>query len=194
MVGPGVRRSVAARVLGISQTALSKWIAAGEIATVRDAEGRTRVPVGELLDLLDEIEMRGRSSRPVAAAIRHRRERADAVGVDLLPWNPRRRAAGHRRADLRNLAYHRAVARRLDEHVVADARARLIRWQATGRIHPRWAAEWETILSKPIPKIVQAIGADTSHTADLRQSSPFAGVLTEHERRKILRAVDGALA
>jgi hypothetical protein len=82
LVGPTVKRSVAARFLGISQTALDKWITSGEIATTRTPAGRTEVPVGELPALLDD-------RRPLAAAIRRRRERSLAeIGIDLLPWAP----------------------------------------------------------------------------------------------------------
>jgi hypothetical protein len=72
---------------------------------------------------------------------------------------------------LHALAYHRVVANRLDEMLVRDARRRLERWEKEGRIDPRWAREWEQILA-------------------LRQSSPFAGSLTEHERRRIVQAVE----
>jgi hypothetical protein len=33
------------------------------------------------------------------------------------------------------------------------------------------------------------LGADTPHARDLRQNSPFAGLLSEAERRKILTEI-----
>ena len=39
------------------------------------------------------------------------------------------------------------------------------------------------------PEIVKAISADSEYARTLRQSSPFAGALTEHERRRVLDAV-----
>jgi hypothetical protein len=103
---------------------------------------------------------------------------------------PQARPGTHRKAELQGLAYHRLVARRLDEQLVDDASRRLRRWREEGRIHPRWADEWERILALPLPRIARAIGADSERGVELRQSSPFAGALTQQERRRVLRAVE----
>jgi hypothetical protein len=100
---------------------------------------------------------------------------------------------GHRDAELRGLAYHRAVAGRLDERIVRDARDRLARWRAEGRIDPRYALEWEKILSQPIARIAELIVQDTPLARDLRQSSPLAGVLSEPERRRVFSLVGNTL-
>jgi hypothetical protein len=91
---------------------------------------------------------------------------------------------------LHALAYHRVVANRLDEMLVRDARRRLERWEKEGRIDPRWAREWEQILALPLPRVAKAITSDSERGRALRQSSPFAGSLTEHERRRIVQAVE----
>lgn len=193
LLGPAVKKAVAARALGISQTALDKWIAKTDIATVRTPNGKTEVPISEVLALLDEMPAVGAVRRPVAAALRRRRERPIAeLGVDLLPWASDATSTGHRRADLRSLAYHRVVARSLDESKVCAARARLRRWRDEGHIADSWAEEWERVLEQPLDEIAATIGADTSHAADLRQSSPFAGTLDEWTRRALLRAVDAS--
>jgi hypothetical protein len=189
---PGtVKKSVASRVLGVSQNALERWLSAGDIATVRTPTGRTEVSVSELLDLLEQMDENDGVGRPLAAAVSRRRDRsARALTVDLLPWNPDGEPNDHRRADLRALAYHRAVGKQLTPSVVDAARRRLDHWEAEGRVHPHWAAEWKQILSQPVDRIAKEIGEDSRRAADLRQSSPFAGTLSEHERRQILRAVD----
>lgn len=121
--------------------------------------------------------------------IRERRRRSrEAIGLDRLL--PRRRHRTHRIPELYALAYHRLVAERLDEQLVDEARNRLCRWRGDGRIHPRLAQEWDRILAMPLPEIAKGISADTKHARELRQSSPFAGVLTEQERRRLLRAVE----
>jgi hypothetical protein len=186
-----VKKSVASRVLGVSQNALERWLSSGEIGTVRTPSGRTEVSVSELLDLLEQLEETEGSSRPLAAAVSRRRDRsARAMTVDLLPWNPNGESGGHRQTDLRALAYHRAVAKRLSPAVIDAARRRLDRWRKEGRIHPRWADEWDQVLGQPFDQIATVIGEDSQSAADLRQSSPFAGTLSDHERRQILRAVD----
>jgi hypothetical protein len=95
---------------------------------------------------------------------------------------------------LQSLAYHRLVAERLDDRILGDARQRLRRWRRDGRIDPRWAEEWDRILSMPLLGIAKAISADSPKARELRQSSPFAGVLTPQERQRLVRAVEDRAA
>ncbi len=103
---------------------------------------------------------------------------------------PRRHDRTHRVAELQALAYHRLVAERLDERLVAQARRRLERSRANGSIHPQWAEQWERTLSMSVPEVAQAISSDSKKARALRQTSPFAGVLTEQERRRLVSAVE----
>lgn len=191
LVGPTVRPAEAARLLGLSQPALNRWIDKGEVSAVTTPKGRREIPLSELVELFEEVkEMRERrGSRPLAAVIRERRRRSSEA-IDLDRLLPRRRPRSHRTAELHALAYHRLVAERLDELLVDEARRRLRRWRENGRIHPRWAEEWERILAMPLSRIAKAISADTQRARELRQTSPFAGALTEQERRLLLRAVE----
>ena len=193
LVGPTVRPAQAARLLGISQPALNHWMDKREVATVTTPEGRREIPLSELLELVEEVgQVREEGvGRPVARVIRDRHRRA-VQAIDLDRVFPRR-GRGHRKAELQALAYHRVVAGRLDEHLIARARQRLLRWRDEDRIHPRWADEWESVLSMPPPRIAKAISADDSHARALRQTSPFAGVLNEQERRRLRRAVEERL-
>jgi excisionase family DNA binding protein len=192
IVGPTVRPAEAARLLGISHPAIKRWIDSGEISSVITPQGRREVPLSELVGLLEEVEeVRNERSggRPLARVIRERRRRsAEAIDIDRLL--PRRRPRRHRTAELHALAYHRLIAERLDDHIVDDARRRLGRWRQEGRIHARWADEWERTLAMPLPEIAKTISADSARAAELRQTSPFAGVLTEQERRRLVRAVE----
>lgn len=191
LVGPTVRPSEAARLLQISQTSLNRWIDKGEISAVMTPSGRREVPLLELTHMLEDVDRareRGHS-RPVSRVIKERgRRSADAIDIDRLL--PRRAARTHRTAELQSLAYHRLVAERLDEIVIGDARRRLDRWRRDGRIDGRWADEWQRTLSLPLPRIAKAIGADTPRARELRQTSPFAGVLTPQERNRLVHAVE----
>lgn len=192
LVGPTVRPAEAARLLGVSQPALNRWIDKGEISAVVTPEGRREIPLSELVQLLEDLEQtRDDPSvrRPLASVIRERQRRS-AEAIDLDRLLPRRRNRSHRTAELQALAYHRLVAERLDEKIVDDARRRLARWRQDDRIHPRWAEEWERILAMPLPRIARAISADTVRGRELRQTSPFAGALTEQERRRLVEAVE----
>jgi hypothetical protein len=191
LIGPTVRPADAARVLAISQPALLRWMENGEISSVMTPQGRREIPLSELVELLDEVE-RAReegAGRPLARVVRDRRRRAEEA-VDLDRLLPRRQRRGHRTAELQALAYHRLVAERLDERIVDEARRRLRRWRASGRVHPRWIEEWERILAMPLSRIAKTISADTTRARELRQTSPFAGVLSEHERRRLAKAVE----
>jgi excisionase family DNA binding protein len=191
LAGPTIPRAEAARLLNVSQTALDRWLDKGEIAVVRTPGGRREVPLSELLDLLEEVDAAraAGAKRPLARIIRERQRRLSEE-IDLNRLLPPRRSRNHRVPELQSLAYHRLLAERLDEHLVDEARRRLRRWRENGRIHPRWAEEWERVLAKPIPRIAGAIAADTKGARELRQTSPFAGALTEQERRRLFRAVE----
>ncbi len=189
-IGATVRPAVAARLLGISQPSLHRWLRKGDITTVLTREGRREIPLSELLGLLEDVEARINDGfeRPLGRVLAERRQAAAEVDVDQLI--PRSRRRTHRVADMHALAYHRLIAERLDPAIVERARRRLERWEAQGRINPLWAAKWRRILSRSLPDIAKAISADTPNARDLRQTSPFAGVLNEHERRQLHEAVE----
>lgn len=178
--GPTVGRAASARLLGVSQTALDRWIATGDVPVVLTPHGRREVPLAALLDLIEAVEAHGAERRPLAAALRVQRASTTP------PRRHRDQPSGHRAAELRGLAYHRAVARRLDDAHMADARARLRRWRDEGRIHPRYADAWEELLTGPRSRLLELLRADDADAATLRQSSPFAGALDERERRVLI--------
>jgi hypothetical protein len=193
-LGPTLSRSRAAHVLGVSQTALDRWVAAGEIPVVPMPNGRREIPsqvVVELLESISELRRAGRGRHPLAVALAHRREAAGTVQGALAAAGDRPPAApdGHRTAERRSRAYHAAIAERLDEAMVEEARARVERLVAEGHMHPRYAAAWRELLARRLDRIAAAIAADDQRARDLRQNSPFAAVLNEQERRRIIKAV-----
>lgn len=103
---------------------------------------------------------------------------------------PHDRPIGHRTAELRSIAMHRLVAERLDADVLEKARERIDGWLAVdGPVDPRWARQWDELLDLPIAQLKERLVDDSEQMRDLRQSTPFAGVLREDERRKILEEV-----
>jgi hypothetical protein len=117
------------------------------------------------------------------------RRRVDRLRPQIEPSSPDDRRDPHRVAELRSLAYHRALAPRLRRPMVDQARRKLRRWKDEGKIDPRYAQAWEGVLALPLEGIREAITADDERGRDLRQSSPFAGLLSEQERRKIIAVV-----
>jgi hypothetical protein len=192
LIGPTVSRATAARVLDISQTALDRHVSSGSLAVVETPTGRHEVPLGELVSLAVELRHHEDARHPVAAVLDRRRTRANRLtAAQLLPESGER-MDGHRPAELRALAFHRAIARQLNRQLVRDAKRRLRRWQSDGQIDPRWSERWESLLSQPLDEIRQVITVDDETGADLRQSSPFAGSLSEPERQRIVEIVRAA--
>jgi hypothetical protein len=96
----------------------------------------------------------------------------------------------HRTAELRSLAFHSLVAERLDAKLLNRAQARVDGWLATnGPVDHRWAEKWQELLNRPIPEIKRRLNEDSEEMRDLRQSTPFAGAISESERQEILREV-----
>lgn len=187
-LGPTVSLRLAARLLGVSHTALQRWVAAGDVPVLPTPAGRGEVPVPALLDLYEET--RDSSSEPpgryvLAPTMRRRRQVAREMRVEVTARDSRARG-GH---GLRSLAYHAVLAERLTRSMVAEAQHILFRWREEGRIDARYADEWQELLAMPLPAIRQAITANTSTADDLRQNSPFPGMLSEPERRRILAEV-----
>jgi excisionase family DNA binding protein len=118
----------------------------------------------------------------------HRRIRLD----DLLRVQGGGRGGGQPTKDqLRSLWLHQAVARRIvvdPDGTLRRARANLVRLRAA---HPRgaaarWLREWERLLDGPLDDLLGALTSRSERGYELRQNSPFAGVLTKHERDRIL--------
>lgn len=190
-LGGVVFRSVAARVLGISHTALSNWIATGDVPVVISKRGRKEVPIPALLNLQERVAQERRVGHrklhllePAMIEARCRAERMRPHISDL-----RDRSEPHRAAELRSLVYHRVVAPRLRRPTVDEAQRKFRRWREEGKIDPRYAQAWEEVFALPMAEIRKTITADDERGRDLRQNSPLAGLLSEPERRKILEMV-----
>ncbi len=95
----------------------------------------------------------------------------------------------HADAEARSLELHRLVAERLRARpeLLDRARARVAGWLGTGAIAHRWAAAWADVLSRPLPEVIDVLVDPGPHARDLRQSSPFAGVLSPRERWDALK-------
>ncbi|MGP0008035.1 MAG: hypothetical protein ACLPIG_04905 [Methylocella sp.] len=92
----------------------------------------------------------------------------------------------HNRLDERSLALHALVAQKVQAApaLLDKARENICRWQQAGS--PSLAlAEWEQILSSPVDQVTAFLVERSERATRLRQSSPFAGILTEAERRAI---------
>jgi hypothetical protein len=190
--GRTVSASLAASLLGVSHTALRRWISRGDVPVVPTSRGRREVPVHALVELYEAVREERESGRrrrhTLEPSLTAARERAEALRPRELVDRETAREP-HQVARLRNLAYHRALARRLRRSTVDDARHTLWEWRHRETIDPRYADEWESILERPLPEIRRVLASDDPHADDLRQNSPFAGLLAEPERQRILEEI-----
>jgi hypothetical protein len=85
------------------------------------------------------------------------------------------------------LALHEAVATKLEAQpqLLNMARANLRRWLTT---NPAAALRewWQILESTSLPDLLALLRSSSEQAARMRQSSPFAGLLTPEERRAIL--------
>jgi hypothetical protein len=149
------------------------------------------VPVSSLVDLYEAVakERAAGRARPLKAVVEKERERAARLHPESLIEGRRVGGDSHLGAEQRSLAYHRAVARQLRRSTADDALVRVRSWRRAGRIDPRYADDWEEILTGPLPGIRKVLEGEDQLARDLRQSSPFAGLLSEAERRKIVAKI-----
>jgi hypothetical protein len=143
---------------------------------------------------------RGRppTGKAMSAAERMRRMRDRRKAAGLKPqttWisqeSPLAPYSDHGRLDLRSLAMHTVIARKLarDPRLLAVGQENLKRWsQRRGGDMPAWLKEWEAILEQPWREVAALITELSPRATRLRQSSPFAGVLTAQERKRIYDA------
>jgi hypothetical protein len=186
-LGETMSRRLAARLLGVDHKALARWIRSGDLPLVQTRSGRTEVPVTAVLELYEAVA----ESRAAGTRARHHLEPSLAAGRRRAErMRPRELAGdgdsnGHGRAERRGLAYHRALAKRLRRLMVDDALRLLWKWREQGRIDDRYVEAWQEVLDRPIAEVRSIIGEDSQRGRDLRQNSPFAGMLSEAERRRI---------
>lgn len=98
---------------------------------------------------------------------------------------------GRTRDDRQSLWLHAAVAGRVardPQGALAKARANIRRMQSAHRARSPWVDRWERLIDAGPEAVLRALVADTPESVELRQSSPFAGVLTDRERRRALDA------
>jgi len=189
-LGGTVSRALAARILGLSHTAVNRWVHSGDVPLVVTPAGRSEVPVSALVEIYEGVQEQRLSGRrhTLEPVLLEGRDRASQLRPRELVANESG-GGGHRTAELRSLAYHRAVAKRLRRSTVDAALHLVWQWRDAGKIDPRYATAWEELLRRPLGEIKRAIGEDSERARDLRQNSPFAGTLSEPERRRILSEI-----
>lgn len=122
---------------------------------------------------------------------RHRRIRRS--DVELMSVGSSRTT----RDQSRSLLLGHAIA----SHLIRDpdktrskARANLeqMRMSSTRHSAERWLDEWERLLDGPLVPLLTTLTSPSPRARELRQNSPFAGVLSESERQQVLELAKSA--
>lgn len=152
------------------------WLTTGEAARVI---GSTRQHV---------VDLCNRGLLPYSLVNRHRRIRRE----DLVAF-----AAGAQRMT-RDQQRSFRLAMAVAGHLVTDpegtkdaARAHLaeISPGSSRRRGGKWRDRWIALLDGPLDDLLTALTADTVDSRELRQNSPFVGILTETERKAVLQGL-----
>jgi excisionase family DNA binding protein len=156
--------------------------------------GDSSLTTGEAARLLGTsrqhvVDLCSRGALPFESVGRHRRVRRS----DVLAFQRHRKTGGLTRDQLRSLWLHRAVVGKLlanPGRALMLARRNLRKLQ---QVHPRGRAarvlaEWEQLLDGSVEAIAEVLTSKDQRSVELRQSSPFAGLLSERERASVLRA------
>jgi excisionase family DNA binding protein len=157
-------------------------------------------------DLLDDLDGEAKLTTGEAARLLgvSRQHIVDLCDRGLLPYEM---VGSHRRIRLRDatravqdrtrmsrdqrrsLWLAHAVAGELvarPDPVIRHARQNLLHAQVKGAA--KWNAEWQRLLDGPIEQILAALTSPSLRSRELRQNSPFAGVLSEERRREVLES------
>jgi len=95
----------------------------------------------------------------------------------------------HAVAENTSLALHTAVAQRIraDPSLVARAQRRVEEWLRDGTVAGVYAEAWREILALPAGEVARFLEDPGERARQLRQTSPFAGVLDPRTRWAVWR-------
>lgn len=158
------------------------------------ADPESLLTTGEVAQLLGSsrqhvVDLCERGVLPCESVGTHRRIRA----VDAYALQRSGERGGLTDDALRSLWLHTAVAAKIvsdPQRTVHRARRNL---DALVDHHPRGNAarqlqRWDRFLRGPVDDLVDALTSRSTRSVELRQNSPFAGVLTDRERARVLDA------
>ena len=91
----------------------------------------------------------------------------------------------------RSLWLHRAVAVKVradPESVLERAARNLERMEGVhhGAVARQWVRLWREVLDEGATRVLDVLTGTTAYDVEMRQNSPFAGVLPDQERRQVL--------
>jgi excisionase family DNA binding protein len=100
---------------------------------------------------------------------------------------------GLTRDQLETLWLHRAVAGKIVQNPPALLVAAATNLRRLRLMHPEgraweWLDRWQAVLDEGVESVLDALTSSAEYAVELRSTSPFAGTLSEAERRAVLDA------
>jgi excisionase family DNA binding protein len=98
------------------------------------------------------------------------------------------------RTETEQLWLHRAIAGKFVTNPAALLAAAAINLRRLRRLHPEgrsweWIDRWQAVLDEGSEAVLEALTSSAGYAVELRSTSPFAGILSEAERRTVLAAL-----
>lgn len=97
--------------------------------------------------------------------------------------------SSHERLDRRSLAMHRLIADKIraEPGLFEIAFQNIERWTRTSGRNDQLLGDWARLLRQGMTFALAVATEDSERAAELRQSTPFAGVLSPQERWSFLK-------
>ena len=101
------------------------------------------------------------------------------------------RVDAHRIGEERSLALHRLIAEKVrsEPELIAQALARIERWRAGGTLSEPYARRWTELLRGDREELIRVMTESSEIGRELRQTTPFAGVIDARTRWRVWRSV-----
>ena len=100
----------------------------------------------------------------------------------------------HTRLDARSLELHVLVSNKIKSNpqLLEIAKANIQRWRLLhqnkyDKKEPYYLQVWEDIISQGVEKVCAFLQDESEYAKEMRQSSPFAGILSDEERLEIFK-------
>jgi excisionase family DNA binding protein len=132
------------------------------------------------------IDLCARGLLPYVTVGAHRRLRRADVEALIRP--------ALTREQLEQLWLHRAIAGKFVSNPAALLAAASITLRRLRRLHPEghsweWLDRWQAVIDSGAEAVLDALTSSAEYAIELRDTSPFTGILSEVERRTVLDAL-----
>lgn len=171
-----IRRTRTAQGIGVRELARRMNVTPGAVSQWERSEANRTIQVDTLqralMALGEELVTETRS-----------------IGDEGLPYEP---VPMERREDRVSFELHRAIARKLIDapdavRSVIPSGVERIRGHVRGPLVNAWLDEWLALSTGPLGPLVDVLLGTDEHAVEMRQNTPFLGVLTQQERLEAIR-------